>query len=60
MEIKKDAFYAPKEVIRKNCGILPVSLAQVYAAIKRGEIPVKKLGSRVMIPGSYLLTLVNN
>lgn len=60
MEIKKDAFYAPKEVIRKNGGILPVSLAQVYAAIKRGEIPVKKLGSRVMIPGSYLLALVNN
>lgn len=60
MEIKKDVFYAPKEVIRKNGGILPVSLAQIYVAINRGEIPVKRIGSRVMIPGSYLLALVNN
>lgn len=54
MVIDPHRFYSPKEVITANGGIFPMSLSAVYAAIARGEIPYKAIGTRKFIPGSFL------
>lgn len=59
MVIDENRLYSPKEVIATNGGILPMSLSGVYLAVNRKEIPVKKIGSRIFIPGKYLLTLLD-
>lgn len=59
MVIDEKRLYSPKEVIVANGGILPMSLSGVYLAVNRKEIPVKKVGARIFIPGKYLLTLLD-
>lgn len=59
MVIEEKRLYSPKEVIAANGGILPMSLSGVYLAVNRKEIPVKKIGTRIFIPGKYLLTLLD-
>ena len=56
MIIDPKRFYSIKEVITKN-GILPISTAAVYNAVKQGKIPSKELFGRICIPGSYLQAL---
>lgn len=58
MSIDERRFYSPKEIIVKNGGILPLSLSSVYAAISNGEIPCKIIGRRKLIPGIYLIKLL--
>ncbi|GEM_PF-5983973 len=58
MQIEKNRLYSPREIIVKNGGVLPVSLAAVYKGIDRGEIKCKTIGKRKMIPGGVLLDLV--
>lgn len=58
MQIEPSRLYSPKEVITANGGILPMSLSGVYLAINRKEIPAKKVGTRIFIPGKYLLSLL--
>lgn len=60
MKFETHRFYSPKEAITTNGGPLPISLSSVYKAIREGEIPVKKIGKRMLIPGSYLLGLLNS
>ena len=43
-----------------NGGILPLSLSSVYAAIENGEIPCKVIGRRKLIPGTYLIKLLQS
>jgi len=57
MEIEK-RLYSPSEVIVKNGGIIDMSISGVYAAIRKGEIPVKKIGKRKLIPYKYLVELL--
>ena len=59
MSIDGRRFYSPKEIIVKNGGILPMSLSSVYAAIAKGQIPCKTIGHRKLIPGKYLLQLMD-
>lgn len=47
--IEKLRLLPVKDVIAANGGPLPMSLAGVYAAIKRGEIASVKIGRRVFI-----------
>lgn len=54
MVIDPNRYYSPKEIITANGGIFPMSLSAVYAAITRGEIPCKAIGTRKFIPGSFL------
>jgi hypothetical protein len=58
MSIDARRFYSPKEIIVANGGILPMSLSSVYAAIAKGEIPCRTIGKRKLIPGKYLLHLL--
>jgi hypothetical protein len=58
MSIDARRFYSPKEIIVANGGILPMSLSSVYAAIAKGEIPCRTIGKRKLIPGQYLLHLL--
>lgn len=57
MKIEK-RFYAPKEIIVKNGGILAISISAVYSAMKKGIIPYKTVGSRKLIPYQYLENLL--
>ena len=57
MKIEK-RYYAAKEVIVRNGGILPMSLSSVYAAIKKGQIPSIKVGKKMMIPYWFLESLL--
>lgn len=50
--------YAPKEVIVKNGGILSISLSAVYAGMKNGEIPFKRIDNRKLIPYWFLENLM--
>lgn len=54
MKFDDNRFYSVKEIIVKNGGPLPLSISTVYSAIKAGEIPVKKVGKRMLIPGKFL------
>lgn len=54
MKFNDDRFYSVKEIIVKNGGPLPLSLSAVYSAIRAGDIPVKKIGKRMLIPGKFL------
>lgn len=58
MAIDERRFYSPKEIIVSNGGILPLSLSSVYTAIANGEIPCKVIGRRKLIPGTYLVKLL--
>lgn len=58
LQIVAERYYAPKEVITQNGGILPISLSGLYAAIGRGDIPSIKIGHRIFVPGSYLVKLI--
>lgn len=60
MKIDSKRFYTVKEVVVKNGGILPVSESAIYASIASGEIPAKKIGSRHLIPGKFLLKLLDD
>lgn len=51
-------FYAVREVITKNGGILPMSLSAVYAGIRTGQIPAMRVGKKVMIPYWYLAEIM--
>ena len=55
----ENRLYAPKECIVKNGGVLAISLSGLYAAIKKGEVPVVVLGKRIMIPGRFLQGLLS-
>ncbi len=59
MEIEK-RFYAPKEVVVKNGGVLPISLSAVYAGMSKGTIPFKQIGKRKLIPYWYLADIVKD
>lgn len=59
MQIDPSRLYSPKEVITSNGGILPMSLSGIYQAVSRNEIPVKKIGTRIFIPGKYLQSLLD-
>lgn len=50
----KRQWLSPKELIVANGGVLPLSLAAVYQAIRRGEIPSQRIGKRILIPASFL------
>ena len=54
MLIDTNRFYSPKEVIVENGGIFPMSISSVYVAIRNNEIPVKTIGNRKLIPGTFL------
>ena len=45
-----------KQFIRVSelCGILGLEKKTVYRSIKRGEIPVKKVGGLMLVPISYV------
>ena len=60
MLIDENRFYSPSEVIVKNGGILPISISAVYAAINNNEIPIKTIGKRKLIPGSYLKRMLGD
>ena len=60
MSIDERRFYSAKEIIVANGGILPMSLSSVYAAISKGEIPCKVIGNRKLIPGKFLLQLLDD
>lgn len=57
MEIQ-NRLYSPRELIVANGGPLPLSISAVYAAIRRGEIPVVKIGHRKMVPSWFLEKLL--
>jgi len=50
--------YDVKEIIVANGGILPLGLSTVYAYMKQGKIPYKKIGDRMLIPFWYLENLL--
>lgn len=50
--------YTVEESIQENGGILPLSKSCVYKLIRKKEIPSKRIGKRVFIPGSYLRELM--
>ena len=54
----ENRLYSPKEVITKNGGIIAISLSALYAAINNGEIPVRVVGKRKLIPGWFLKELI--
>lgn len=54
----EERFYAPKEIIVKNGGILACSLSYVYALIRRKKIPALKLGRRFLISYKFLEKLM--
>ena len=60
MNFETHRFYSPKDAITTNGGPLPISLSSVYKAIRQGEIPVKRIGKRMLIPGTYLIELLNS
>ncbi|MBP3721858.1 MAG: helix-turn-helix domain-containing protein [Selenomonadaceae bacterium] len=43
-------FYTVKEV----AAILGVSLSLIYAAVQSGEIPSRKIASRILIPMDFI------
>ena len=59
MTIETNRYYSPKDIIVANGGILPMSRSSVYAAIRKGEIPAKQIGKRLLIPGTFLLEFTN-
>ena len=59
MTIETNRYYSPKDIIVANGGILPMSRSSVYAAIRKGEIPAKQKGKRLLIPGTFLLEFTN-
>ncbi len=54
MLIDVNRLYSPKEIIVANGGILPISISAVYTAIRNKSIPVKTIGNRKLIPGTFL------
>lgn len=58
MEIDEKRFYSPKELVVRNGGVLPISVSAVYSAIRKNEIPSKRFGNRIMIPGWYIIELL--
>lgn len=52
MVIKR--LYSVKELISKNGGPLPISMAGLYSAINRGEIECVTIGRRKFIPSAEL------
>lgn len=59
MTIETNRYYSPKDIIVANGGILPMSRSSVYVAIRKGEIPAKQIGKRLLIPGTFLLEFTN-
>ena len=43
-------FYTVKEVAK----ILGVSLSLIYVAVHKGEIPSRKIASRILIPAEFV------
>lgn len=60
MIIDAEQLYEVKEVIKKNGGILPMSLSGVYNLIRRGEIDVVRLRKKVFIKGSFLKRIIDD
>lgn len=58
MKIEAERYYSPKDLIVANGGPLALSRSAVYAAIKHGQIPHRKFGKRILIPGTYVLSLI--
>lgn len=58
MVIESNRFYSPKDIIVKNGGPLALSRSSIYAAIRKGDIPYRRIGKRILIPGSYLLAIM--
>ena len=58
MKIEATRYYSPKDLITANGGPLALSRSSIYAAIHKGDIPHRKFGKRILIPGSYVLTLI--
>lgn len=46
--------YEIQEVIQKNGGPIPMSLAGAYKAAKDGKFPTVRIGRRVFIPSWYI------
>jgi excisionase family DNA binding protein len=57
METKKRNFYNLAELQELLDG--QVSRIHLYNLVKRGEIPSCKFGKRLLIPASYVHTLIN-
>ena len=43
-------YYTVKEV----AAILGVSISLIYAAVQKGEIPSRRIASRILIPASFV------
>lgn len=52
MQEKK--LYEVPEVLKKNGGPLPMSIAGVYKAIEEGKIPSVRVGRRIFIPSYWI------
>lgn len=50
--------YTVEEVLESNGGILPLSKSAVYKLIRENEIPSKRIGKRVFIPGTFICELM--
>lgn len=52
--------YSVKEIISKNGGPIPMSIAGIYSAIKRGEIMCITIGRRKFVPAHELERLLSS
>ena len=50
-------FYSVKDFHRELGGI--ISVTQVYRMIDRGEIPVRKIGDKIVIPADWVQNYLN-
>lgn len=58
MKIEAERYYSPKDLIVANGGPLALSRSAVYAAIQKGSIPYRKFGKRILIPGTYVQSII--
>ena len=56
--MKNKLLYTVDEVLERNGGILPMSKSAVYKLIREKEIPSKRNGRRVFIPGTFISDLM--
>jgi Helix-turn-helix domain len=49
----------PTITVARSAGLLGISRASAYAAANRGEIPVIRIGRRMVVPTARLLALLH-
>lgn len=47
------------ELLTENGGPLPMSMAGIYLAIKKGNIPSVRVGRRLFVPDWYVQKLIS-